>query len=114
MVDGLGVGDVGNVVLRDRQHLAEEGIVVAVIEVDQNELKKIINLEIISRGFVFDRQNTALLDEASVQVKKAIASKTGTIDSERQIRSLVIESLERFLFDRTHRRPMVLPVVVAI
>src|SRR3989304_4328659 len=69
MVDGLGVGDVGHVVLRDRQHLAEEGIVVAVAEVDQNDLSQILNLEIISRGFVFDKHNSQLITDAAEHIK---------------------------------------------
>lgn len=114
MVDGLGVGDVGNVVLRDRQHLAEEGIVVAVTEIDQNDLSQIISLELISRGFVFDRQNTALLTQASDLVKKTLASKKGHIESDRQVREVIIDVLEHYLFDKTHRRPMILPVIVQV
>jgi len=114
MVDGLGVGDVGNVVLRDRQHLAEEGVVVAVAEVDQNDLSRVDNLELISRGFVFDRQNTQLLSNASQAVKSAIAAKKGKLESERHVRQIIVDTLERFLFDQTHRRPMVLPVIVEV
>ena len=72
MVDGLGVGDVGNVVLRDRQVLAEEGVVVAVIEVDQNNLGKVINADLISRGFVFAKENTGLLIQGAAEVKKPL------------------------------------------
>jgi ribonuclease J len=114
MVDGLGVGDVGNVVLRDRQLLAEEGVVIAVAEVDQTDRSQIINLEIISRGFVFDRQNTELLNSASALVKKNIAEKSGKIDSDRFLRQLIIDTLEKYFFDQTHRRPMILPVVVEV
>jgi ribonuclease J len=114
MVDGLGVGDVGNVVLRDRQHLAEEGIVVVVVEVDQNDLSQAINIDLISRGFVFDKQNTALLSRASDMVKKTLLSRKGKIESEKHVREIVVAALETFLFNETHRRPMVLPVVVRV
>ncbi len=114
MVDGLGVGDVGSVVLRDRQHLAEEGVLVVVLELDQNDLSHLTDVELISRGFVFDRQNTGLLNEASQLVKQTFLNKKGKIESDRHAKLLVADTLERFLFDRTHRRPMVLPVVVEV
>jgi len=114
MVDGLGVGDVGSVVLRDRQHLAEEGVVVAIAEFDQNDYSKLINLELISRGFVFDKQNSTLLNSATNEVKKAFFQKSGKIESERHARSLVSDILEKYFFEQTHRRPMILPVVVSV
>ena len=114
MVDGLGVGDVGNVVLRDRQVLAEEGVVVAVIEVDQSNLGKVINADLISRGFVFAKENASLLIQGAAEVKKAIARREGRLESERHIREIVADSLEHFFYDRTHRRPMILPVVIEV
>lgn len=114
MVDGLGVGDVGNVVLRDRQVLAEEGIVVAVIEIDQNRPSAITNVDLISRGFVYAKENTQLLSEASNAVKQGVAKRPGRIDSERFMREMVADILEKFFFERTHRRPMILPVVVEV
>ena len=114
MVDGLGIGDVGHVVLRDRQHLAEEGIVVALIETDQNNLSNILNLELISRGFVFDSQNSTLFSRAVSQVKSVIQQKKGIIESDRHLRQIVVEVLEKYLFAETRRRPMILPLVVEV
>ncbi|KKU29202.1 MAG: RNA-metabolising metallo-beta-lactamase [Candidatus Amesbacteria bacterium GW2011_GWA2_47_11b] len=114
MVDGLGVGDVGHVVLRDRQVLAEEGVVVAVVQTKQNQLSQIENVDLISRGFVFNKENTNLLSEASAQVKQNVSRKAGHIDSERHLRELVADTLERFFFEKTGRRPMILPVVVEV
>ena len=114
LVDGLGVGDVGSVVLRDRQHLAEEGVVVVVLEVDQNDLGNLINLELISRGFVFEKYSSNLFNQASNQVKQSVTSKKGKIESDRHLKQIVIDHLSRFLFDQTHRRPMILPVVVEV
>jgi ribonuclease J len=114
MVDGLGVGDVGNIVLRDRQHLAEEGVLVTVMEINQNDFSELVNLELISRGFVFDKGNSSLLNQASDQVRAAFTKRKGKIESERQARQLTIDILERYLFDQTHRRPMILPVVVQV
>jgi len=114
MVDGLGVGDVGNVVLRDRQVLAEEGVVVAVIEVNQNNMSKIENVDLISRGFVFGKENTALLQEGAAAFKTGVAKRGGKIDSDHQIREVASDILENFFFAKTRRRPMILPVVVEV
>ena len=114
MVDGLGVGDVGQVVLRDRQQLAEEGVVIAVVEVDQNDLSILVNFELVSRGFVFEKYSTDLLNRASSEVKKAIGKKQGKIESDRHLKQIISDTLNRFLFDQTHRRPMILPVVVEV
>lgn len=114
MVDGLGVGDVGNVVLRDRQQLAEEGVVVAVLEVDQSDLSKIINLELVSRGFIFEKYTSNLLSQAENKVRQIINQKKGKIDGDRQLRQLVIDTLSGFLFEQTHRRPMILPTIVEV
>jgi ribonuclease J len=114
MVDGLGVGDVGSIVLRDRQQLAEEGVVVAVIEVDQNDLSNIVNLELVSRGFVFEKYSTNLLSQAVAKVKQVISHKKGKIDSDRHLRQIAIDSLSGFLFEQTHRRPMILPTIVEV
>lgn len=114
MVDGLGVGDVGNVVLRDRQHLAEEGIVVAVCEVDQNDLSKIVNLDLMTRGFVFDPQNAKLLATAANRAKSVISARAGKIESDRHLRQMLTDILERYFFEQTHRRPMILPVIVEV
>ena len=114
MVDGLGVGDVGNVVLRDRQMLAKEGMVVAVIEVDQNDLSKIMNIDLISRGFVFAKDAGDLLTRGADEIKTAVAAKSGKIDSDRYVKTIATDVLERFFFQKTARRPMILPVVVKV
>ncbi len=114
MVDGLGVGDVGNVVLRDRRVLAEEGIVVAVVEIDPNIPGQIYNIDLISRGFVYAKEHGQLLAEAAQMVKGSVAKRKGRIDSERFVREMVADILERYFFERTHRRPMILPVIVEV
>ncbi len=114
MVDGLGVGDVGNIVLRDRQVLAEEGVVVAVIEVNQNNMNQIENVDLISRGFVFGKENAAMLQEGAAAFKEGVAKRGGKIDNDRQIREIASDILENFFFEKTRRRPMILPVVVEV
>ena len=114
MVDGLGVGDVGNIVLRDRQILSQEGVLVAVAQVDQNNLAEIVNLDLLSRGFVFEKQNESLLNHAVQVVKTAVKAKSSHIESTHQLKTIISDTLERFLFNETHRRPMILPVIIEV
>jgi ribonuclease J len=114
MVDGLGIGDVGNIVLRDRQILSQEGILVVVTQVDQNNLSHIINLDLISRGFVFEKQNEALLNHAAQVVRNSLKAKSNRIESTHHLRQIIVDTLERFLFAETHRRPMILPVIIEV
>jgi ribonuclease J len=114
MVDGLGVGDVGAAVLRDRQVLSEEGVVVAVIEISKSDYSKVTNVDIISRGFVFAKENTALLNLASQAITKSIISKKSKIDSPHFLRQLTQDVLGQFFFEKTRRRPMILPVIVEV
>ena len=72
------------------------------------------NLEIISRGFVFEKYTSSLLTQASDRIKQAVAQKSGKIESDRHLRQIVIDHLGAFLFEQTHRRPMILPVVVEV
>ncbi len=114
MVDGLGVGDVGSVVLRDRQLLAQEGVLVAVVQVDQNDISKTIDVQLLSRGFVFEKQNSQLLNQGADMVKNAFASKKGHVESIHHARQMISDILEPFFFKETRRRPMILPVVVEV
>lgn len=113
-VDGLGVGDVGNVVLRDRQVMAEEGIVLVIVPIDYRSGKLAGEVDIVSRGFVFEKASEGLLDEA-VRVATSVLQdhKEGTLDW-RFARSHIEENLEKFFYEETKRRPMVLPVVVEV
>ena len=112
MVDALGVGDVGNVVLRDRKILSEEGMVVVILPLDQNTRQLEGDLEIISRGFVYIKENLGLLGEAKQGVNKILKG-LKTVDN-RLIRQQVQDFLEKFLFTKTGRRPMVLVVIIEI
>jgi ribonuclease J len=112
MVDGLGVGDVGNVVLRDRQVLSEEGIVIVVAQIDQTTGELVDEADVISRGFIYSKSNEELIFQAKKEVKKVLISK-GKHEI-RLIRETISDRLERFFFDKTGRRPMILPVIVEI
>ncbi len=113
-VDGLGVGDIGNVVLRDRQVMAEEGIVLVVIPFDYREGKLVGDVDIVSRGFVFEKESEGLLDQAT-QVARSVLSdhQGGTLDW-RFVRRHIEENLEKFFYEETKRRPMILPVIVEV
>jgi ribonuclease J len=112
MVDGLGVGDVGNVVLRDRKVLAEEGIVAVVVQIDQGTSAATGDIDIISRGFVYAASTKDLIVEAREVVRRALDKRKGHLSDIRMTRDIVINALEPFLFQKTHRRPMILPIIV--
>jgi len=113
LIDGLGIGDVGNVVLRDRKSLAKEGIVIAIFQVDKQKEALISEPEIISRGFVFESKNKSLLNQAGAMVKKALMGKKALGDI-KVTKNTAIDFLEKFFYDQTGRRPMVLPVVIEL
>ncbi len=116
MVDGLGVGDVGNVVLRDRQQMSEDGMFTIIVIIDSKTGKIIGNPDIISRGFVYMKGSTELVNETKKKVieivnKKAVAEH-GT--NWAYIKDNIRDQIGQFLFNKTQRRPMVLPVVIEI
>lgn len=114
-VDGLGVGDVGNVVLRDRQHLAEDGIMIVVVALDSYNSIVVSGPEIVSRGFVYVRESDALIDEVrhiiSDTLDKCMDKK---ITDWGKIKSMVKEDAGEFLWKRTKRRPMILPIIIEV
>ena len=114
LVDGLGVGDVGNIVLKDRQRLAEDGIIIVMLAVDQ-EGQVVSGPEIVSRGFVYVRESEELMDEASEVVYDAIEEAVGKRGSDwSRIKNAIRDDLGDFLWKRTKRRPMILPILMEI
>lgn len=112
LVDGLGVGDVGNIVLRDRKILSTEGIVIAIIHFDRHERVLISPPDIISRGFVFEEKYRSILDRASFDLAREL-TKRKSLDV-LSIKNTAIDFLEKYFFKNTGRRPMILPVVVEV
>lgn len=115
MVDGLGVGDVGEIVLRDRHILARDGMFVIVVAIDKKTGKVKTSPDIISRGFVYLRESKSLLAETRkrvIDIIDKILKETGKIDSIR-IKNEIRSRIGEFLFKKTKRRPMVLPVVIS-
>ena len=115
LVDGLGVGDVGNVVLRDRRQLAQDGILVVAVAVRKDGGQIVGGPDITSRGFVYVREAETLMEETKTRVHEAVTarSRNGALDWN-QIKSAIRESAGQLLYERTHRRPMILPLVVEV
>ncbi len=114
MIDGLGVGDVGDVVLRDRQTIATEGIVVVVVPMEQATGRVVAEPDIISRGFVYMKQSGKLLDGAKRVVNESLRLKKGRMIDWHFVRKQVENNLERFLLKQTGRTPLIVPVIVEV
>jgi ribonuclease J len=116
MVDGLGVGDIGQVVLRDRQVLSADGMFVITVLLDSKTKEVVGNIQITSRGFIYVKDNFDLVNETKRRVQKAIKETTSRNTSvERKfIEDNIREVVGKFLFQKTERRPMVLPVVIEV
>jgi len=114
MIDGLGVGDVGNAVLRDRQTIATDGIVVVVVPMEKSTGRITAEPDIISRGFVYMKESGELLNKAKRVVSESLRLKKGRITDWRFVRSQLSEKLEKFLLRETGRRPLIVPVIVEV
>jgi len=115
LVDGLGVGDVGNIVLRDRQHLSEDGILIVVLTLEKYTNQLLSGPDIVSRGFVYVRESEGLMDEARQVVEKALEScLTKKITDWGKIKAVVKDSLSEFLWKKTKRSPMILPIIMEV
>ncbi len=115
LVDGYGVGDVGNIVLRDRRHLAQDGliVIVATVDVDQNYL--ISGPDIISRGFVYVRESEELMDEVREIARNTLTEMLDSGVTEwTQLKQNTKDALSKFLYSKTKRRPMILPVIMNV
>ena len=116
MVDGLGIGDVGNVVLRDRQVMSEDGMLVIIVAID-NKQNLINHPDIISRGFVYMKSSEQLMKETKNKVTKIVKDYTARQGKEinwSPLRSRIRDDIGQFLFSKTERRPMILPVVIEV
>lgn len=115
LVDGLGVGDVGNVVLRDRQHLAEDGILIVVMSLDGASGELLAGPDIVSRGFVYVKESDELLEEARKVIEKAVLGcLKKNITDWGKIKSTIKDTLGEFVWKKTKRRPMILPIIMEI
>jgi len=115
LVDGLGVGDVGNIVLRDRQHLSENGLIIVVLTLEKYSNQILSGPDLVSRGFVYVRESENLMDEARVVVNDALDKCYGrNITDWAKIKNEVKDSLSDYIWKKTKRNPMILPIIMEI
>lgn len=115
LVDGLGVGDVGNIVLRDRQLLSENGMIIVVISLDRKTAKVVSGPDIVTRGFVYVRENEPLIDEIKEVAKKELSKcEEQNIREWSTIKTKVRESLIKYIYSKTKRQPMILPILMDV
>lgn len=115
LVDGLGVGDVGNIVLRDRKQLSQDGILIVVVTINKETGAIIAGPDIVSRGFVYVRESEELMDEAKVKVRNALEKcQERGISDWANIKANVRDVLGKYLYDKTRRRPMILPIIMEV
>ena len=116
LVDGLGVGDVGNIVLRDRQHLAEDGILIVVMTLEKGSNRLLAGPDIVSRGFVYVRESEGLMEDArkvlEEAVDKCLCNQKNADWS--KIKLVVRDTMNEFIWKRTKRRPMILPIIMDV
>ena len=115
LVDGLGVGDVGNIVLRDRQLLSENGMIIVVISLDRRTAKVVSGPDIVTRGFVYVRENETLIDEIKDVAKKELDKcEEAGVREWATIKGKLRESLIKYIFSKTKRQPMILPILMDV
>lgn len=115
LIDGLGIGDVGNIVLRDRKLLAEDGLIIAIIAMNKKTGEMVSGPDIISRGFVYVRESTELMNEVRGTVSKSVANcKKNNVKEWSAIKSQIRDDLRNFIFKKTRRNPMILPIIMDV
>ena len=114
-VDGLGVGDVGNIVIRDRQHLSEDGILIVVLTLEKYSNQILAGPDIVSRGFVYVRESESLIEEAKMVVEEALEGCLGRgISDWGKLKNVVRDALNDYLWKKTKRSPMILPIIMEV
>lgn len=115
LVDGLGVGDVGNIVLRDRKHLSEDGLMIVVVTISKEDGKVLAGPDIISRGFVYVRESEDLMDGAKNVIKDVLKDcEDRNIKEWAYLKNNIKENLKEYLYQKTRRNPMILPIIMEV
>ena len=115
LVDGLGIGDIGNVVLRDRRQLSADGILITVITLSQADGRLLNEPDTISRGFIYVRNSETLMDEINQLVTSTLQKMSEPdLGQWNIIKQTIKETLSRFLYEKTKRRPMILPIIIEV
>lgn len=115
LVDGLGIGDVSNVVLRDRKHLSQDGLIIVVMAIDRDQGVLVSGPDIISRGFIYVRENEDII-ESTREVVRSILLSSGKLDGDEwpALKNRIKDELHRFIYEKIKRNPMILPIIVEI
>ncbi len=114
-VDGLGIGDVGNIVMRDRQHLAEDGIIIVVLTLESGSGQLLAGPDIVSRGFVYVRESESLMEEAQQVVNEAVYNLVDRhVTDWGKIKTEIRDALGDFVWKKTKRRPMLIPIIMEV
>lgn len=115
LVDGLGVGDVGNIVLRDRKLLSENGLIIIVLSTEKHTGKVLAGPEIVSRGFIYVRENIDLIEESKSVIRKALNKCEETNVKEwNNIKMIIKDALSSFIYEKIRRNPMILPIIIEV
>ena len=115
LIDGLGIGDVGNVVLRDRKHLSQDGLLIVVLAVDHETGAVVSGPDIISRGFVYVRESDDLFEGARAAVSQALKAYPTIVSGDwNSVKSSIREALQRYVYSTLKRSPMILPIISEI
>ena len=115
LVDGLGVGDVGSVVLRDRKHLAEDGLIIVAATVRKSDGAIVSGIDIVSRGFVYVRESEKLMDEARSIARKTLEEQCAkNVREWGSMKPALRDALSSFIYQKTKRSPMILPIIMEI
>lgn len=115
LVDGLGVGDVGNIVLRDRKLLSENGLIIVVLATERGTGKVLAGPEIVSRGFIYVRENIDLIEESKTVIRKALTKcEDANVKEWNNIKMMIKDALSSFIYEKIKRNPMILPIIVEV
>ncbi len=114
LVDGLGVGDVGNVVLRDRKHLSQEGLVIIVVGINRDEGKLVSGPDLVSRGFIYVRENEDIIDNTLELVREILSANSLEGSNWPNLKNVIKDEVHNYIFEKIKRNPMVLPIILDV
>ena len=114
LVDGLGIGDVGNVVLRDRKHLSQDGLIIVVMAINRDECKLVSGPDIISRGFIYVRENEDIIENVRDVVRQILAESNLSGEEWPNLKNRIKDDLHHYIYEKIKRNPMILPIILDI
>lgn len=114
LVDGLGIGDVGNVVLRDRKHLSQDGLIIVAMAINRDEERLVSGPDIISRGFIYVRENEDIIENTREVVRQILADSSLAGEEWPNLKNRIKDELHRFIYEKIKRNPMILPIILDI